>query len=135
MPPKDAAKTKAKNAAPQTPCDRGPDTDPVVKVTVTAGQPVSFDLFYCFTPGNMIVRLDDQVLMNQPVPPPATVHVDVAPLSPGLHTLSWLFHPVSINWKAVSEVSVGGSLKRRQTDDNTTSPLHLVLDSVFLEVK
>ncbi|HEY0780814.1 MAG TPA: hypothetical protein VGE98_00040 [Thermoanaerobaculia bacterium] len=121
-------------AAPTTPCDRGPDTPPLVKLKVAQGQPVALDFFYCFTPGNMIVRLDDQVLVNRPVPPPETLHVDLPALPSGLHTLSWLFHPTNIKWKAASEVSVGGSVKRRQTTDNASEPLHLVLDSVFLEV-
>jgi len=126
--------TAPATAAPQTSCDRGPDTPPLVKLEVSTGQAITFDFFYCFTPGHMIVRLDDKILVDRPVPPPATVHVDVAPLPPGLHSLSWLFHPVNLTWKAVSEISVAGTVKRRQTDDNS-SPLHLVLDSVFLEVK
>ncbi len=130
MPPQKAAKT----AAPQTSCDRGPDMPHPKPLKVSAGQAVTLDFFYCFTPGHMIVRLDDEVLVDRPVPPPATVHVDITPLSPGLHTLSWLFHPVSLTWKAVSEISVDGAVQRRRTDDNS-SPLHLVLDSVFLEVK
>jgi hypothetical protein len=123
----------AKPAAPQTSCDRGPDV-PLLKLEVSTVQVVTFDFFYCFTPGHMIVRLDDTVLVDRPVPPPATVHVTIGPLSPGHHILSWLFHPVNLTWKAVSEISVDGVVKRRQTDDKS-SPLHLVLDSVFLEVK
>ncbi len=129
---KRAAATKAASAAP--PCDRGPDTKPrPLRLKVEAGKPVSFDFFYCFTPGHLIVKLDEVVLLDRVVPPPETVHLDVAPLPSGHHALSWLFRPINVTWKAVSEVSIAGVMKRRKSDDNN-SPLSVVLDVVFLEV-
>lgn len=128
-------------AAAQTPCEvMGQNEILPHEITVNRTDQVSWRVSLCNTPARAVLGIADglghqKVLVNQTMPPPnpLTVNVMPPPPPPGRYVLIWTLFPSGPDWQMVVEVAVNGVVVFRQFK-GAKSTLPMPRGFLFMEV-